>query len=118
MNYLFTIVIWLGNCTIEAFKGKHFGGSFFSRTKVYITQDLHKEFEKLDDLAKLCKVNFDLKNSFMKNNNPNYKIDWKAPMYVGYGIVVELLDEKEKLLCNSVCLASKFFHGDYILFFI
>lgn len=94
------------NCTIEAFTGKRFGGHWYSHTKVYISKDLHNSFDKLDDLAKLCKVNFDLKNSFMKNNNPNYKIDWKAPMYVGYGIVVELLDEKEKLLCNSVCLAK------------
>jgi hypothetical protein len=82
-----------------------------SKTKVYVSKDLHGAFEKLDELAKLCKVNFDLKNSFMKINNPNYKIDWKAPMYVGYGIVVELNDDDNKLLCNSICLASKFLNA-------
>lgn len=94
------------NCTITAWKGKRFGGHWYGRTKVYISEDLEKSFKKLDDLAKICKVNFDLKGSFKKNNNLNYKIDEKSPFYIGYGIDVELLDDKKKLLCNKVCLGK------------
>lgn len=94
------------NCTITAFKGKQFGGSFFSKTKVYVSEDQEENFKHLDDLAKLCKVNFHLKSAFKKNNDPNYKIDRNAPLYSGHGIVVELNDEKDKLLCNELCLSK------------
>lgn len=94
------------NCTITSWKGKQFGGGWF-HTKIYISEDRKKNFEKLDQLAKMCKVKFDVLGSFKKNNDPKYKIDEKSPFYIGYGIDVELLDAKGKLLCNKVCLGKK-----------
>lgn len=94
------------NCTITKWKGKNFGGSFLRRTKLYISDDMTKNFKKLDDLAKKCNVQFKVLNSFSKNTDPKYKVDEKSPLYVGYGIDVILNDKKGKLLCNKVCLAK------------
>lgn len=94
------------NCTIDDWSGKQFGGGWFSSKKIYISEDLKKNFQKLDDLAKLCKVRFDPSRSFSVNKDPKYKIDETAPFFVGYGFEAELNDDKNKLMCNKVCLAK------------
>jgi hypothetical protein len=95
------------NCTIAQFKGGNgFGGHWYKHTKFYVSEDKKKDFEALEKLAEKCKVQIKVSKAFSKNIDPNYKIDHKAALYVGYGVEATLNDKSGKLLCNSVCLGK------------
>ena len=101
--------MFLENCTIVQFKGKHLSKL---SAKVYIDKSIENKVEKLDELAKLCKVKLNVITSFVKHPNPNAtKFDFKdqiQPMhYVGQALSLHLYSEKDTLLCNDVCLGSK-----------
>jgi hypothetical protein len=69
---------------------------------------MESQFKSLDELAKLCKVKFEPLRSFSVNNNKTYKVDAQAPFYIGHGFQFHILDTDGKLLCNDICLGSKF----------
>lgn len=94
------------HCTITKWSGKQFGDGWFKSKNIYISEDKKDSFEKLDALAKLCKVRFEPLRSYSVNKDPKYKIDETAPFFVGYGLEAELNDDKNKLLCNKLCLSK------------
>lgn len=84
------------------FKGKHFG----KLPRVYIDQAVEPKFREFDEIAKKCKVIVQPSRSFSQDNKLLLTQN-EAPFYIGRGLQFELLDEKGKLLCNNLCLASK-----------
>ncbi len=100
----------LENCTIVQFKGKQL--SKFS-SKVFIDKSIEKKVENVDDLAKQCKIRLNVQNSFVKHPNPSAvhydsKLDnLNAMHYIGQALSFSVNDDKDKLLCNEICLGSK-----------
>jgi hypothetical protein len=102
--FLYFFILIKGNCTIVEFKGKHFG----KLPKMYIDQAVEGKFKEFDEIAKKCKVIVQQSRTFSTQPTllvlPN-----DAPHYIGRGLTFELQDERGKLLCNSICLVSKYF---------
>ena len=90
------------NCTIVEFRGKHFD----KLPKIYIDKAIEPMFKELDEIAKKCKVSVQQTRSYSLQPKPLVTAS-EAPFYIGRGIEFTLNDEKGKLLCNNVCLASK-----------
>lgn len=93
------------NCTIVEFKGKHFE---HSKQKIYVDPAFEKQLHDLDALAKICKAKIRVLKSFtisLDNKTNIYDIN-TAPFLAGCAIEFEVLDEKDNLLCNSICLSK------------
>ena len=82
-----------------------------SPQKILIEKSIEKKMDNVDDLAKLCKVKLNVLSSFKKSTD--VKLDPRDttthPMhYVGQALEFHIYDEKDKLLCNDICLGSEF----------
>ena len=81
--------------------------------KVFLDQSLDNKTQSLDNLAKNCKIRLNVVTSFVKHPDSNaLKFDLKtdklnALHYIGQALNVLIHDEKDKLLCNEICLSSK-----------
>jgi hypothetical protein len=76
---------------------------------VLVDKSLEKKMDNIDDLAKLCKVKLSVMGSFKKSSD--LKLDPRDtlthPMhYIGQALSIHIYDEKDKLLCNDICLGS------------
>jgi len=78
--------------------------------KILIDKSIENKMDNVDDLAKLCKVKLNVMDSFKKSTDT--KLDPRDttthPMfYIGQAVGFHIYDEKDKLLCNDICLGSK-----------
>ena len=98
------------NCTITQFKGKQLSKL---SAKVYLDQSIDTKAQSLDTLAKQCKIYLNVQTSFVKHPDPNalkYSLmtdKLNSMHYIGQALNVYIHDEKDKLLCNDICLGSK-----------
>jgi hypothetical protein len=84
-------------------KGKNFVGDI-----IYIHKDFVPTLKKIDDIAKKCDIKLAVKGSYEQLPDPTKTFKF-ATANTGKHLKFIIMDKTgKKLVCNNVCLASKF----------
>ena len=84
-------------------KGKNFVGDI-----IHIHKDFVPTLNKIDNIAKQCNIKLSVKGSFEQLPDPTKALKFTTAN-VGKHLKFILMDKTgKKLVCNYVCLASKF----------
>ena len=90
------------DCPIGSYTGKGFIG-----TLNFDNEGLPK-LDMLNQLILRCNLTVNVTRSFTRSANPTDSVEDKNfHLFVGRGFNFELLDNKQKLLCDKKCLATK-----------
>ena len=83
--------------------------------KVYIDVSIEDKMQRVDDLASKCKIKLNVQTSFVKHPDPkaihyDLKSDRLNSMfYIGQALSFIVHDStSDKILCNEICLSSKY----------
>ncbi len=96
-------MIYLEKCLIVKGKGKNFVGDI-----IYIHKDFVPTLKKIDDIAKQCNIKLSIKGSYEQMPDPTKTLKFSTAN-VGKRLKFIIMDKTgKKLVCNNVCLASKF----------
>ncbi len=99
----FILLIYLEKCLIVKGKGKNFVGDI-----IYIHKDFVPTLKKIDDIAKQCNIKLSIKGSYEQIPDPTKTFKFSTAN-VGKRLKFIIMDKTgKKLVCNNVCLASKF----------
>lgn len=76
-----------------------------------VHENFYERVKSLDTLAKDCKVHVYIKGSYFQLKDPAQQVQYsEVDLAIGHGFQFELRDEKNAVLCNTLCLSKGMFY--------
>jgi hypothetical protein len=84
-------------------KGKHLVGDI-----IHIHKDFVPTLKKIDNIAKQCNITLSIKGSYEQISDPKKSLKFTTANAGKYLKFIIMDKTGKKLVCNNICLASKF----------